>query len=153
MGSTCTPRDRGGLRARAQARALGERLDDRALAAATIGVHALTEATLGRFALSSRGFAAGPRSSPQLPDQTLSSHLEATLLLGYAGYHLDRLDAVIGLVERGLAISRTSEQGQFYVPMLLLVALTRIERGELAAADALARDAEDVARLPTTASG
>ena len=123
------------------------RLDQPALASASTAMLALTEATLGHFEPSAHAFEQGLAIVSRLPDDAFAARLDATMFLGFAAYHLDRLPAGAELVERGIAVSRATEQGQFYAPMLLLHGLIQVAYGNLAAAERLGRDAEDVARL------
>jgi tetratricopeptide (TPR) repeat protein len=129
------------------ARRVAERLGSRPLAAATAGVHALTEFNLGHLAVAEAAFAEGCATVGELGDEELAGRLDALVLLGFGAYFLDRLETGIALLERGIDISRTSQEGHLYVPMLLLLALIRVARGDLEAANRLALDAEDVARL------
>ncbi len=133
-----------------QARRLARRLENPALAAASAGVCALTEYNLGRLAHTEAAFENGSAIAAELGDEELAGRPEAVVLLGFGAYYLD-LGAGIELLDRGIAISRATQQGQLYVQMLLLLALIRVARGELAAANALAQDAEDVARLSNNA--
>src|SRR5262249_27889678 len=89
-----------------EARARAARCDDPALAAAAIGVYALTQSTLGNFEGATRAFDEAAALVSELTDESLATHLEATALLGYAAYNLDRLQDGGALVERGIAVSR-----------------------------------------------
>jgi DNA-binding NarL/FixJ family response regulator len=129
------------------ARRLATSLADRPLAAATAGVHALGEFNAGQLSRAEAAFTEGSARLSELADHDLADRLDAFVLLGFGAYFLDRLDVGVAMLERGIAISRATGRGQLYVPMLLLLSLVDVARGELAAAGELADDAEDVARL------
>jgi DNA-binding CsgD family transcriptional regulator len=82
-----------------------------------------------------------------MSDDALAGRLDATYYLGFAEYFCERYDDAIGHLQRGIAVSRASEQGQFLVPMMAGLAFALEVRGRLTDAVETAQSAVEAARL------
>ena len=126
-------------------------LDDEPLAAAAASILALIQTAIGRLAdgLSTADTAGGLFDG--LHDPRLSLRLDAAVYLGWAECFLERYDAAGRHLDRGMALCRTTGQGQFLLPTMLGKAYTDVMRGRLDEANHLAGEATEAARLSRTA--
>ncbi len=130
-------------RARATARAH----DEPALTAVAAALACYAEHTLGRPRPAERARAEAVAALDSLSDDALASRLDAPYYLGYAEYFCERYDDAIRHLERGIAVSRVSGQGQFLVPMMAGLAFALEVPGRLAEALEAAESAVEAARL------
>ena len=82
-----------------------------------------------------------------LDDGALSGRLDTAYYLGFAEFFCERFDDAIRHFRRGIAVSRTSGQGQFVIAMTIGLAHTLEVRGRLGEAAEAADAAVEGARL------
>src|SRR4051812_9664863 len=82
-----------------------------------------------------------------LDDGALSGRLDAAYYLGFGEFFCERYDDAIRLFRRGIAVSRSSGQGQFVIPMTIGLAHALEVRGRLSEAADAADAAVEGARL------
>lgn len=136
------------LRERAtEAFTLAESLDDPAAAAtahslAAVGLYADGEPERGVQSLDTAATIVDG-----LTDLELSARLDATYYLAGAEWLLGRWESGVRHADRGLAVARTSRQGQFFVMTLINKAMSLRQLGRLWEATEAAQEAVDSARL------
>ncbi len=80
-------------------------------------------------------------------DDQLAGRLEAPYYLGFAEFLCERYEETIVHLQRGLAVSRASGQGQFVVPMMVGLAHALEVRGRIDEALDMVEGAVEAARL------
>jgi DNA-binding NarL/FixJ family response regulator len=103
--------------------------------------------TLGRLQAAELARVEAASALDSMNDDALAGRLDATYYLGFAEYFCERYDDAIRHLQRGIAVSRASEQGQFLVPMMAGLAFALEVRGRLAEAVQTAESAVEAARL------
>ncbi len=124
-----------------------ERLDDEALTAAANAILASGAAMAGRIPEGQERASVAASAMDALPDSHLSVRLETAAQLGWAEFYLERYDQSIAHLERGIAVSRATGQGQRLPVMIEGLACSMFMRGRLADAAELQERALDAARL------
>ena len=124
-----------------------ERLDDQSLTAAANAILASGAAMAGRIREAQERASAAASAMDALPDSQLSVRLETAAQLGWAEFYLERYDESIAHLERGIAVSRATGQGQRLPVMMEALACSLFMRGRLADAAELQERALDAARL------
>ena len=130
-------------RARTTARAH----DEPALTAVAAALACYAEYTLGHTGRAELARAEAVAALDSLSDEALAGRLDAPYYLGYAEYFCERYDDAIRHLERGIAVSRVSGQGQFLVPMMVGLAFALEVPGRLAESLEVAESAVEAARL------
>lgn len=103
--------------------------------------------TLGRVEAAELARVEAANALDSMSDDALAGRLDATYYLGFAEYFCERYDDAIRHLQRGIAVARASEQGQFLVPMMAGLAFALEVRGRLAEAVETAESAVEAARL------
>ena len=123
------------------------RLDDRPLTAAANAILASGAAMAGRTPDAQSRASAAASDVDALPDSELADRLEAAAQLGWTEFYLERYKASIAHLERGIAVSRATGQGQRLPVMTEALACSLFMRGRLAEAAELQDNALEAARL------
>ncbi|MDX6681723.1 MAG: hypothetical protein QOG94_1762 [Solirubrobacteraceae bacterium] len=130
-----------------QARATAREHRQPGLTAVATALVCFAAYTLGRLEEAEDARVQAATALDSMSDDELAAHLDATYYLGYAEYFCERYDDAIRHLERGIAVARASEQGQFLVPMMVALAFSLEVRGRLAEARETAESAVEAARL------
>jgi DNA-binding NarL/FixJ family response regulator len=131
----------------AQARATAGALEDPGLRALTAALDCFAHYGLGRLAEAEEARAEAAAALDAMTDDQLAGRLEAPYYLGFAEFLCERYEETIVHMQRGLAISRASGQGQFVVPMMVGLAHALEVRGRIDEALDLVEGAVEAARL------
>jgi DNA-binding CsgD family transcriptional regulator len=95
-------------------------LGDRPLIAVAAAALCLGEAACGDMAAAREHHAIAAGEVDALSDAALAPRMEALYFLGWAENYLERYDAAVAHVDRGIAISRATGDGRLVVPMMLV---------------------------------
>jgi DNA-binding CsgD family transcriptional regulator len=131
----------------AQARATAGRLDDPGLHALTAALDCFAHYGQGRLGEAEAARAEAAAALDAMGDDQLAGRLEAPYYLGFAEFLCERFEETIVHLQRGLAVSRASGQGQFVVPMMVGLAHALDVRGRIDEALDLVEGAVEAARL------
>jgi ATP/maltotriose-dependent transcriptional regulator MalT len=122
-------------------------LEDPGLGAIGAGLACFADYGVGDTAGARAAQAEGAALLDGLPDEALAWRLEAPYYLSFAEFFCERYDDAIKHLQRGIAVSRASGQGQLVIPMMVGLAHALETRGRLAEALELAEGAVEAARL------
>jgi DNA-binding CsgD family transcriptional regulator len=125
------------------------RLDERSLTAAADSILASGAAMAGRIGEARSRAAAAASAMDAMPDSELAGRLETAAQLGWTEFYIERYEDSIAHLERGIAISRATGQGQRLPAMTEALACSMFMRGRLADAAELQEHALEAARLST----
>jgi DNA-binding CsgD family transcriptional regulator len=131
----------------AQARATAGALDDPGLRALTAALDCFAHYGLGRLAEAESARTEAADALDAMGDDQLAGRLEAPYYLGFAEFLCERYEEAIVHLQRGLAVSRASGQGQFVVPMMVGLAHALEVRGRIDEALDMVEGAVEAARL------
>jgi DNA-binding CsgD family transcriptional regulator len=131
----------------AQARATAGTLSDPGLRALTAALDCFAHYGLGRLAEAEEARAEAAAALDAMTDEELAGRLEATYYLGFAEFLCERYEETIVHLQRGLAVSRASGQGQFVVPIMVGLAHALDVRGRIDEALDMVEGAVEAARL------
>jgi DNA-binding CsgD family transcriptional regulator len=131
----------------AQARATAGALDDPGLRALTSALDCFGHYGRGRLVEAEAARAEAAAALDAMGDDQLAGRLEAPYYLGFAEFLCERFEETIVHLQRGLAVSRASGQGQFVVPMMVGLAHGLEVRGRIAEALDMVEGAVEAARL------
>jgi DNA-binding CsgD family transcriptional regulator len=120
---------------------------DRPLAGAAAAVLSFGHESEGRFEEAEEARAESAALIDGLPDDELARRLDGALHLGSCEYFLERFDDSLRHLERGIAVSRSSGQGHFILPMQISEAFALVDLGRPAEARDVAESALDAARV------
>jgi tetratricopeptide (TPR) repeat protein len=123
-----------------QARATAREHRQAGLTAVATALVCFAAYTLGRLQPAEDARVQAATALDSMSDDALAGRLDATYHLGYAEYFCERCDDAIRHLERGIAVARASEQGQFLVPTMVALAFSLEVRGRLRAQRTRARD-------------
>ena len=130
-----------------RARATAGGLDDPGLRALTAALDCFGHYGLGRLAEAEAARAEAAAAIDAMGDDQLAGRLEAPYYLGFAEFLCERYEETIVHLQRGLAVSRASGQGQFVVPMMVGLAHALEVRGRIDEALDMVEGAVEAARL------
>jgi DNA-binding NarL/FixJ family response regulator len=130
-----------------QARGAARVHDQPGLTAVAAALACFAAYTLGRLQAAEPARVEAADAVDSMSDDALAGRLDATCYLGFAEYFCERYDDAIRHLERGIAVSRTYEQGQFLVPMMAGLAFALEVPGRLGEAVQMAESAVEAARL------
>jgi DNA-binding CsgD family transcriptional regulator len=122
-------------------------LRDPALTAVAAALGSFAAYTLGRLGQAEHARVEAVAALDSIDDDVLAGRLDAPYYLGFAEFFCERYDDAIGHLQRGIAVSRVSGQGQYLVAMMVGLAFALQARGRLAAALEMAQSAVEAARL------
>jgi DNA-binding CsgD family transcriptional regulator len=120
---------------------------DRPLVAAAASALCLGEAAAGRIAAACEHRDEALAEIDRLSDAELAPRLEALFYLGWAENYLERWDAALEHVDRGIAIARATGEGRLLVPMMLIKGYPFEFGGRLADATEVCEAAVEASRL------
>src|SRR5262249_22156450 len=120
---------------------------DGALGAEALSVLAAGEAADGRLAAARAHASQAAVLLDSLDDAALGPHVEAFHFLAWAETMLERFDAALRHIARGLDVSRASGSTRAVVPLLLGRVEPHLGRGELTRAREAAQEAVEAGRL------
>jgi DNA-binding NarL/FixJ family response regulator len=132
-----------GTEALAGAKALG----DDSLCAFAAAVLTFGAYSGGQLEAAQKHYAEAQRYAGALDDTMLAGRREALFYLGWAAYYLDRYEEAIGHLDRVIAVSRATGQGQLLVEMMIPKTLALVSLGRLAEAVEVSEAAVEAARL------
>jgi len=127
--------------------AVAREVGDRALIAAAASALCLTEAAAGEIAAAREHRGEALEQVDRLSDGELAPRLEALFYLGWAENYLERWDAAIAHVDRGIAIARATGEGRLLVPMMLIKGYPFEFGGRLTEAREVSEAAVEASRL------
>lgn len=132
-----------GRRALEAAQALG----DRPLIAVAAAALCLGEAASGDMSSAREHHAIATGEVDALSDAALAPRMEALYYLGWAENYLERYDAAVAHVDRGIAISRATGDGRLLVPMMLVKGFPFEMQGRMREALEVCEAAVEASRL------
>jgi len=120
---------------------------DRALIAAAASAAFLSEAAAGDMDAARDHHAEALSHVDHLSDEELGPRLEALYYLGWTESYLERYEAALAHVGRGIEIARATGEGRLLVPMMLVKPYAFEMQGRLAEAMQVCETAVEVTRL------
>jgi DNA-binding CsgD family transcriptional regulator len=122
-------------------------LGDRPLIAVAAAALCLGEAACGDMAAAREHHAIAAGEVDALSDAALAPRMEALYYLGWAENYLERYDAAVAHVDRGIAISRATGEGRLLVPMMLVKGFPFEMQGRMREALEVCEAAVEASRL------
>ena len=129
------------------ARSLASALGDAGLVVGASALLGLAEYCLGAPAEAAEPLDAAAQALDAMTDAELAGRLDVAYYLGWAEHFMERDEAAVRHLERGLAVARAHGQGHVVPPMMLGLVLALAGRGRIVEADELAEAAVEAARL------